>query len=537
MTVTGSDFLASSVVHWNSSSLTTTFVNSTTITAQVPASDLLVSGANQVSVVNPAPGGGSSNTVSFTVETSSVAPLALTSINPSSAIAGSATINITLTGSGFTGQSEVMWNTTSLTSTFNSSTSITAQVPSSLLQTIGTAQVTVINPNPGGETSGSQTFTITAPPGQTTVNVQANSLAWDPVNQQIYLSLPSVDGANGNTVQILNPMTGDLGATVFAGSEPNLLAVSSSSQYLYVGLNGASTVQRFVLPTLTPDISIALGNDSFYGPYFASDLQAAPGSDGTVAVVRSTPGVSPSEEGGVVIYDNGVARPQVLCGFIQSGCTGSGGELFNSIQWNGNATEMYAANNEDTGFDFYTIPVTAAGFGTVTDYGGLVAGFGESIHFDPVTQYVYGDNGTVINPTTGTQVGTFAASGLMVPDGTLNTAFFLGQFSTDGSNTYSIESFDLQKFTPIATVAIPNVVGTPTHFIRWGTAGLAFNTSIGPAGSSGESGQVYLVSGSFVNPASAVTNLQSKPKANVQRTWKTPNILKKTLNPTQEIVR
>ncbi|MGD1071163.1 MAG: IPT/TIG domain-containing protein [Bryobacteraceae bacterium] len=342
-------------------------------------------------------------------------------------------------------------------------------------------------------TSSSPTLSVTA------VNIQANSLAWDPVYQKIYLSLPSADGANGNAVQVLDPATGALGANAFAGSEPDLLAVSSTSKYLYVSLNGASTVQRLTLPNLGTDVLIALGNGGFSGPFFAYDLQASPASDETVAVVRGVTSESPAEEGGVVIYDNATARPNALCGFIQSGCTGSGGDLFDSIQWNANATTMYAANNEDTGFDFYSIPVTASGFGKVTDLGALVGGFGVSIHYDPATGYIYEDSGQIVNPAAGAVVGTFNASGLMVPDGPLGTAFFL----VAGSTGVTVTSFDMQRFTPIATIAISNVVGSPTHFIRWGTNGLAFTTASNFLATT-PGGAVYILSGSFVGVAPGV---------------------------------
>jgi hypothetical protein len=267
------------------------------------------------------------------------------------------------------------------------------------------------------------------------------------VFQKIYLSFPSADGANGNAVQVMDPVTGAMSANVFVGSEPDLLAVSATSKYLYVGVNGSAAVQRLTLPTLATDVKIALGSGSNDGAYFASDLQASPTSDGTVAVVRSVSGISPAEEGGVVIYDDATARSSALCGFIQIGCVGNtGGWLFDSIQWNAGASVMFAANNEDTGFDFYTIPVTASGFGKVTDYSGLAGGFGSAIHFDSVTKYVYDDNGAIIDPVAGARVGVFDASGLMTPDGSLGTAFFLGQSNSEfGSGTYTVTSFNMHE--------------------------------------------------------------------------------------------
>src|SRR4029079_12778387 len=58
LTVTGSDFVSGAIVQINGSSRPTTFVNATTLTAQILASDVAVSGSAAVRVLNPEPGGG-----------------------------------------------------------------------------------------------------------------------------------------------------------------------------------------------------------------------------------------------------------------------------------------------------------------------------------------------------------------------------------------------------------------------------------------------------------------------------------------------
>jgi len=67
LTVNGSNFLSSSMVEWGGSSRTTTFVSSSKLQAQIAAADLASPGKVAVTVVNPAPGGGSSSTATFTV--------------------------------------------------------------------------------------------------------------------------------------------------------------------------------------------------------------------------------------------------------------------------------------------------------------------------------------------------------------------------------------------------------------------------------------------------------------------------------------
>jgi len=57
-------------VNWNGSPRTTTYVNSTTLTASISASDIASAGTATVSVSNPSPGGGTSSDLSFTINAS-----------------------------------------------------------------------------------------------------------------------------------------------------------------------------------------------------------------------------------------------------------------------------------------------------------------------------------------------------------------------------------------------------------------------------------------------------------------------------------
>jgi FG-GAP-like repeat/FG-GAP repeat len=67
LTVTGSGFVSTSVVNWNGSPRTTTFVGSEKLTAAILATDVAKAGNGFVTVTNPAPGGGTSNFVLFPI--------------------------------------------------------------------------------------------------------------------------------------------------------------------------------------------------------------------------------------------------------------------------------------------------------------------------------------------------------------------------------------------------------------------------------------------------------------------------------------
>ena len=67
LTVTGTNFVRGSIVQWIGTARTTSFVSATRLTAAIPASDIASGGTAQVAVFNPAPGGGTSNVLTFAI--------------------------------------------------------------------------------------------------------------------------------------------------------------------------------------------------------------------------------------------------------------------------------------------------------------------------------------------------------------------------------------------------------------------------------------------------------------------------------------
>jgi YVTN family beta-propeller protein len=73
-TINGMNFVATSMVNFGGLAAATTFVNSTQLTAAIPAASIASTDAPAVMVTNPAPGGGSSNASTFTITTGTVDP-------------------------------------------------------------------------------------------------------------------------------------------------------------------------------------------------------------------------------------------------------------------------------------------------------------------------------------------------------------------------------------------------------------------------------------------------------------------------------
>jgi Cellulase (glycosyl hydrolase family 5) len=80
LTVTGANFVTSSMVQWNGSPRTTTFVASSSLQAAITATDVATPSTATVTVSTPAPGGGASGPVNFTIKV----PVPNVAISPTS---------------------------------------------------------------------------------------------------------------------------------------------------------------------------------------------------------------------------------------------------------------------------------------------------------------------------------------------------------------------------------------------------------------------------------------------------------------------
>ena len=86
LTVTGSGFVAGSEVRWNGAPRTTTFVSATQLRAAIAATDVAVPSTAQVTVFSPAPGGGTSAALAFTVAPAPTLTVSATTVAPGTPI-------------------------------------------------------------------------------------------------------------------------------------------------------------------------------------------------------------------------------------------------------------------------------------------------------------------------------------------------------------------------------------------------------------------------------------------------------------------
>ena len=161
LTVTGTNFVSGSVVRWNGTDRTTTYVSATQLTAAISSTDIANAGTASVTVFTPTPGGGTSGALTFTINAANNPAPTLTTLNPTSATAGGPAFTLTVTGTNFVNGSVVQWKGSNRTTVYVSSTQLTASITAADIAAAGTAAVTVFTPTPGGGTSNGLSFQIT----------------------------------------------------------------------------------------------------------------------------------------------------------------------------------------------------------------------------------------------------------------------------------------------------------------------------------------------------------------------------------------
>jgi hypothetical protein len=343
------------------------------------------------------------------------------------------------------------------------------------------ASVVVIPPPPAS----SYAITTTGP---STPGVY-NDVLWDATHQVLYVALDGVSTINPNTVTAIDPTTGALGVSVFAGSDPRALAESDDGQYLYVGLGGADVIRRFLLPGLTADIAFSSDPDFPGGdPLFARYITVAPGAPGTIAVGRIDPQDSLTLEvlssfSPFVVFDNATARA--------SASPPPSGYPDYALAWGANASTLYGASASSdlatSVLDTYSTSSTVTLIGTQSSAavgvfpGGMTASDG----------LTYDNLGNVINLVTGQIVGNFGnAHGVALPDAANNRIFYA---DVDLNGQFTLQSYDLTTHLPLGAIAraFAGYQIPVRHIVRWGVDGLAL-TFFG--------GEMMLVSGPFVAP-------------------------------------
>lgn len=575
-TLTGTNFNSSSVVVSGTTSLATTLVSGTQLTAVAPAALLASVGTLSLSVSNPAPGGGSSQSVAVSL---SQHPAELNSLAPSTVLIGIAPQTVILTGNYFTPTTVVSASSTPLTTHFISTTSIqftvtstitfttgstpiavvdsasgvkgantlmlpivnpvpvlnslsatavtagaqgfplglngsnflqtstilingtavqpfttgqlssvaTVVVPANVLSTVGPVTIAVSNPAPGGGTSQAQTLNVISANNRLrTMDVAAADLGWDSVHNVLVASTLSSSANNPNSIVTIDPLLGTVIASQALPSQPAGIAVTSDGSYVYATLPTTGQIERFLLPSLTPDITFSLGTGANAVMNTAAAVAAAPGQPHTVAVSLHAGSTNPEGAvGGVAVYDDGVPR-------ANSAAPPAYPNVYDTLVWGKDSTTLYGTDSAYSGGPEDVFSVTSSGTTLAQAYSGALGNFTRHLAYDPSTGNLIDGVGHVLTAAAGQSLGQMLVPNTLPPgdspfalDTVARLAFYLSSNSTNG--TY-IQAFGLDKFNYINSIFVPDIAGG-SPIVRWGASGLAVAAS-----------QIYIIDGSFVAP-------------------------------------
>src|SRR5713226_6640260 len=432
LTVNGSNFVTGSVVLWNGSDRPTAFISASQVSAQIPASDIAVAGTAAITVFNPAPGGGASNSLTLTITGPTI-----TTISPNSADTGGAAFTLTVNGRNFVTGSVVRWNGSDRPTAFISASQVSAQIPASDIAVAGTAAITVFNPAPGGGASNSLTFTITGP---TITTISPNSA--DTGGAAFTLT---VNGSNFLTGSVVN-FAGVARATTFVSSSQLTAAIPAAAittaRIAAVTVTnpapsgGASNPVNFTIGRFLPRFAyVANSNSNDVSMYTINATTGALTAiaPGTIAAGRFPQAVAVDPSGrfayvATLEFDAvSMYTINATTGALTSiGTTVKAGGSAQSVAVDPSGRFAYVASaDNDFGFSslvsMYTINATT---GVLTSIGAIDAGITPaSVAVDPSGRFAYaasdafsvGETGNVfmytINATTGalTSIGTIAA--------------------------------------------------------------------------------------------------------------------------------
>ncbi|MGE5327229.1 MAG: Ig domain-containing protein [Deltaproteobacteria bacterium] len=265
LTVNGSNFISSSSVRWNGTARTTTFVSATRLTAAVTASDISAAGTAAVTVSNPSPGGGISNSLNISIVAPSPVAINTASLPPS---ANGKDYYFLLSSSG--GAGAISW------------TIISGSPPTGLVLDSSTGLISG-NIASGAATS---TFTVQAAdsivPPDTDTRSMTITVAGLGRNDQVCIS-PNVLGSdvatpisNGTLRASISPY-GDIDTYTFTLTQPATnLSIDTFAQDLDIGNNllVRSDFLDTVLELLDSSCNvIALNDDLVLGVHTDSEIQ------------------------------------------------------------------------------------------------------------------------------------------------------------------------------------------------------------------------------------------------------------------------
>ena len=404
----------------------------------------VVSGSNVVitaTATNRGPGSASNVVLSFSV------PPGATVISASSPYS-----------TYFNGQSGLRFDLGPLAANASINVAVTLRSDAAGTQTILAALTG--NASDANQSNNIATVNVAAvfPAGWSGVNslaLGAQDLAYDRWRNRLYVS------SGGDSVAIVAPDTGEILGTIPVAPVTGRLKISDNGEFLYIGVSNSLGVARVNLFTSNLDLIFGTAGEGFGSPSALKEFETLPGAPRSLVVGTG----GDSSFGTVKVYDDGIPRPQQMID--------SAGAAYLEF---GSATNiLYANGHALSGYRRYrVIQIDSNGVSEVAWNESVPTSLGD---FEYAGGLLYATTGDLLAPATGAVVGHINGLGggtLVEPDTAQNRVFFL---TPGGGTVWWLLAYELGGLSPVASLSISNVFGTPVNLVRWGTNRFAFNTT------------------------------------------------------------
>ena len=296
--------------------------------------------------------------------------------------------------------------------------------------------------------------------------ISTNDLVFDPTRGVLYATMNATAGAGGNSVLTIDPASATVTGSLFVGSNPNALAITDDGSALYVGVDGAYSVCRVDLASMTVGPFVSLGSNNI-SARTAGQIAVVPGSPTQYVVSRRQPRFSP-DFAGLAFYDG----PKLLTEWYASMTT-------DSITFADPST-LFGCNT-DAPYDLVRFSVTPTAITVVNDVTGLF-NCAQKTLITSNGGWIFGTDGHAVSAATMAAVGNYNlgtsnVSGAVLPDADGANVWFLE--TPKGSQAlldFDRTTFLLRRSISLAQLAADTDLPNASALVRWSPTGLAFRT-------------------------------------------------------------
>lgn len=137
-------------------------------------------------------------------------------------------------------------------------------------------------------------------------NLETNDIIYDEKRDVIYASVSGTAKKYGNSIIKISPKTGEVIESVYVGSEPTNLAITSKSEYLYTTLNGAGAIRRITLDDFKATLQFPVSQNNLKG----LDIATIPNSPKSIIVVTCDHRCYHYNQ--ITLFDDNIARGEIL---------------------------------------------------------------------------------------------------------------------------------------------------------------------------------------------------------------------------------